>query len=211
MGEVVATVWRGGAHRGMGTEREVAVVTMAGPEGVGDGAVVRWAELAAPVGTLRLYGSERGLLTVVLPGGSPEEAEVWVGRALGGATFVEDEGGAALREALAQFAEFFAGARRRFDLSLDLWGTSFQLAVWRAVAAIPYGETRSYGEIARAIGRPAAVRAVGAANGANRLPPVIPCHRVVGARGALTGYAGGLDMKRRLLALERGGASDCAG
>jgi methylated-DNA-[protein]-cysteine S-methyltransferase len=87
---------------------------------------------------------------------------------------------------------------------LDVRGTSFQRAVWAAVAEVGYGETCSYGDIARAMGRPAAVRAVGLANGANPLPIVIPCHRIIGANGALTGYGGGLPTKRALLALERG-------
>ena len=195
----------GEMHPAAGVEGAVVGMVGTGPgrsEDPGGGAVVRWAELATPFGMLRLYGTERGLLTVVLPGGPAAEAEAWARRALGGVTCIEDEG--ALGAALAQFAEYFAGARRAFDLPLDPRGTPFQCAVWRAVAAIPWGETRSYSEIAAAIGRPAAVRAVGAANGANRLPPVIPCHRVVGADGRLTGYAGGLAMKRLLLEMERG-------
>lgn len=102
-----------------------------------------------------------------------------------------------------QLDEYFAGARRAFVVELDLEGTEFQRAAWTALAAIPFGETRTYGEQARAIGRPKAVRAVGAANGRNPVAIVLPCHRVVGADGALTGYAGGLAMKRFLLDLER--------
>jgi methylated-DNA-[protein]-cysteine S-methyltransferase len=102
----------------------------------------------------------------------------------------------------AQLEEYFAGRRRRFDLQLAPSGTAFQRTVWQQVAAIPYGETRSYGEIARALGRPNASRAVGAANGSNPLPIVVPCHRVIGADGSLTGFGGGLDAKVLLLELE---------
>ena len=101
-----------------------------------------------------------------------------------------------------QLEEYFAGERREFDLTLAPEGTPFERSVWDELRRIPFGETRSYGEIARAIGRPNASRAVGRANGANPIPIVVPCHRVIGADGSLTGYAGGLDMKRTLLELE---------
>jgi methylated-DNA-[protein]-cysteine S-methyltransferase len=112
-----------------------------------------------------------------------------------------------LTVAARQLAEYFAGARHVFDLALAPVGTPFQRLVWRALAAIPFGETRAYGEIARAIGRSAASRAVGAANGKNPFAIVVPCHRVIGASGELTGYAGGMAAKRWLLAHERHGAS----
>jgi methylated-DNA-[protein]-cysteine S-methyltransferase len=105
-------------------------------------------------------------------------------------------------EAVRQLRAYFAGKLRRFDIPLDLQGTEFQLRVWRQLAAIPFGETRSYSQIAAAIGAPRAVRAVGAANGANPIPIVIPCHRVIGAAGTLVGYGGGLPLKKRLLELE---------
>jgi methylated-DNA-[protein]-cysteine S-methyltransferase len=105
---------------------------------------------------------------------------------------------------IAQLGEYFTGRRRTFDLPLVPKGTEFQLAVWNALTKIPYGEIRSYSDIARAIRRPDAVRAVGAANGANPLPIVIPCHRVIGANGALTGFGGGIETKKFLLELERG-------
>ena len=108
-----------------------------------------------------------------------------------------------LDDAADQLAEYFAGTRRTFDLPLDLRGTAFQLAAWNALAEIPYGETRTYAEQAGRIERPAAVRAVGAANGRNPLSIVLPCHRVVGSDGALRGFAGGLGAKAALLALER--------
>ena len=101
-----------------------------------------------------------------------------------------------------QLRAYFAGQLRRFDLPLDLRGTPFQLSVWRELERIPYGETRSYSQIAAAIGAPQAVRAVGAANGSNPIPIVVPCHRVIGASGKLVGYGGGLPLKKRLLALE---------
>lgn len=107
-----------------------------------------------------------------------------------------------LLEAVRQLRAYFAGALREFSLPLEIQGTDFQKRVWGQVAAIPYGETRSYLQISTAIGSPGAVRAVGAANGANPVPIVIPCHRVIGAKGKLVGYGGGLAMKRRLLELE---------
>lgn len=111
-------------------------------------------------------------------------------------------GNALTAAAIAQLTDYFAGTRRDFDLPLLQAGTDFQQQVWRALQAIPYGQTRSYADIARQIGSPAAVRAVGAANGRNRIAIVIPCHRVIGADGTLTGYAGGLDRKEVLLKLE---------
>ncbi len=113
----------------------------------------------------------------------------------------------ALRTAAAQLEEYFSGTRTSFSLPLAPRGTAFQLDVWKALADIPYGVTTTYGELARRVGRPGAARAVGQANGANPLPIVVPCHRVVAADGGLGGYAGGADTKRRLLALE--GAAPC--
>lgn len=106
------------------------------------------------------------------------------------------------RSATAQLREYFAGARRAFDLALAPAGTAFQRDVWSAIAAVPFGTTITYGELARRCGRPSAVRAVGAATGRNPLTIVVPCHRIMGKSGALTGYAGGLDRKRALLELE---------
>lgn len=167
--------------------------------------VVAHAALDTPVGTFHLFGTPERLLTVTLPNESREEAEPRLRRRLadaGPVEIVEDE--AALCEPLAQLRAFFAGERTAFDLPLDAIGTPFQREVWAAVAAVPFGQTCSYGDIARAIGRPSAVRAVGAANGANPIPIIIPCHRVIGHNGTLTGYGGGLPLKERLLAFERG-------
>jgi len=110
---------------------------------------------------------------------------------------------AALGEARRQLTEYFAGSRRAFDLPLAAGGTPFQQRVWDALRRIPYGETISYGELARRIGKPTASRAVGAANGRNPIAIVVPCHRVIGADGTLIGYGGGLPVKEALLALER--------
>ena len=113
------------------------------------------------------------------------------------------ESTAPFREVERQLREYFRGQRTAFDLALHPKGTPFQLAVWKALAEIPYGQTRSYGDVARAVGRPAAVRAVGLANGRNPLPIVVPCHRVIGANGKLVGYGGGLAVKQALLDRER--------
>ena len=112
------------------------------------------------------------------------------------------EGGPLCEAALAQLAEYAAGERTRFELPLAPGGTPFQQSVWEAVGAVPYGQTRTYRQIAEAVGRPAAVRAAGAANGANPLCVIIPCHRLLGSDGSLTGYEYGLPMKKALLELE---------
>jgi O-6-methylguanine DNA methyltransferase len=117
------------------------------------------------------------------------------------ADWVEDE--APFKDVAQQLDEYFAGERRTFDVDLDLVGTPFQVEVWRALCDIPFGETASYGELARRIGRPAAVRAVGAANGRNPVSIIVPCHRVIGADGSLTGYGWGTENKRWLLDHER--------
>jgi methylated-DNA-[protein]-cysteine S-methyltransferase len=117
-----------------------------------------------------------------------------------GIDVVEDP--ARTAEVRRQLAEYFAGERQEFDLTLAPEGTPFERTVWEALRTIPFGETRSYGEIASAIGRPGAARAVGRANGANPIPIVVPCHRVIGADGSLTGFGGGLEAKSRLLEIE---------
>lgn len=142
----------------------------------------------SPLGQLRLVADRDALTGVYLPvqpvPGAPELREGHV---------------PVLALAAAQLAEYFDGARRDFDVPLAPRGTGFQRLVWRELAKIPYGETRSYGELARALGRPAASRAVGAANGRNPISILVPCHRVIAGSGALTGYAGGLAAKRWLL------------
>ena len=151
--------------------------------------------IRAPFGRLKLVGSDEGLAAILWDNDKPRRVP------LGPAT--EDPRHALLAEMERQLAEYFAGQRKMFDAPLAPSGTLFQKQVWRALLNIPYGQTRTYGEIAREIGHPTAVRAVGAANGCNPLSIIAPCHRVIGASGALTGFAGGLAVKRYLLDLER--------
>lgn len=115
----------------------------------------------------------------------------------------ESKTSALTENALIQLDEYFSGRRKQFDLPLELHGTDFQMRVWKALLAIPYGETRSYKEIAEAIGNPKAVRAVGGANNKNKILILVPCHRVIGADGALTGFAAGTDIKQKLLDTEK--------
>lgn len=157
-----------------------------------------WCRYPSPWGSLRLLATERGLCRVILP--TEEGVERWVARFLPGRTAVE--GGRLLQEATEQLEHYWAGRLHTFDLPLDLYGTTFQKAVWQALQTIPYGQTWSYAQVAAAIGRPQATRAVGAAVAANPLPIVIPCHRVIRADGSLGGYGGGVEMKRSLLRLE---------
>ena len=149
-----------------------------------------------PLGPMHAFASEQGLRAIVFDGSDPAANGVTGG-------VVEAPDHVVLCACAAQLAEYFAGRRRDFDLPLDPVGTPFQQAAWRALREIPFGETRSYGEQAAAIGRPTAVRAIGAANGRNPLTIVVPCHRVIGSSGQLTGFASGLDNKRALLELER--------
>lgn len=150
--------------------------------------------VASPVGELTLVASDKGLAAILWENDDPDRVRL--------APRSEDRAHPVLREAERQLGEYFAGTREAFDLPLDFHGTDFQKRVWQQLLAIPFGETRSYGEIARALGKPTASRAVGAANGKNPISIVAPCHRVIGSGGALTGFAGGLEAKQRLLALE---------
>lgn len=160
-------------------------------------AQVCFARVATPVGELLLVG-ELGGDELSLRGLYFAEAPHASGAIPPGAR--EDR--RAFAEVLAQLTAYFSGKRRSFELRLAPRGTAFQRQVWQALTRIPYGETTTYAAIAHAIGRPKAVRAVGAANGKNPLSIVVPCHRVIGRDGTLTGYAGGLPSKRRLLELE---------
>lgn len=157
-------------------------------------------DLETALGTLRLAASERGLVWVGLPGSGGRGLAGWLRSAAPESTV--EPAFEPCREAARQIVEYLDGKRRRFELVLDLRGTEFQRRVWDALLEIPYGQTCSYGDVARVIGQPAAVRAVGAANGANPIPIIVPCHRVVAAHG-IGGYSGGLSVKRRLLALEQ--------
>lgn len=150
--------------------------------------------LQSPVGPLKLVASDAGLVAILWPDDDPRRVRL--------GPLAEHDGHPILVETVRQLREYFAGARTRFDIPLDFHGTDFQKSVWRALLAIPFGETRSYAAIAREIGRPAAVRAVGAANGRNPISIIAPCHRVIGSNGALTGFAGGLETKDFLLRLE---------
>lgn len=151
--------------------------------------------LPSPVGELTLIATDAALVAIRWAGEGEGRARV--------ATPVNAPDHPILVAAATQLSEYFTGGRRTFDLPLAPAGTPFQQAVWRALLAIPFGETRSYADIARALGRPTATRAVGAANGRNPLPIVAPCHRVIGADGSLTGFGGGLANKRLLLEHER--------
>jgi len=153
---------------------------------------MHYCEISTPLCRLLLVGDEQGLRRISFQDGfrPAKPAEGW--RRTQGP----------FRDVILQLDAYFAGRLRRFELPLAAEGTPFQQEVWSALTTIPYGETVSYGELARRVGRPTACRAVGAANGRNPIPIIIPCHRVIGADGSLTGFGGGLPIKRRLLLLE---------
>jgi methylated-DNA-[protein]-cysteine S-methyltransferase len=151
--------------------------------------------LPSPIGRLRLVARASRLVAVIWEHESAQLEQF--------ADLAEDDAHPVLVQARQQLADYFAGTRRTFTVPLDLArGTEFQNRVWNALRTIPFGQTRSYGQIAAQIGRGSAVRAVGAANGRNPIPIIVPCHRVIGADGTLTGFTGGLAIKARLLALE---------
>jgi methylated-DNA-[protein]-cysteine S-methyltransferase len=149
----------------------------------------------SPVGELKLVASDKGLVAILWENDSPRRVSL--------SELVEDEQHPVLVETERQLEEYFAGKRKAFSVALDMRGTRFQKDVWEALLAIPFGETRSYGQLANQLGNPRATRAVGAANGRNPVSIIVPCHRVIGASGKLTGFAGGLDAKARLLGLEK--------
>jgi methylated-DNA-[protein]-cysteine S-methyltransferase len=153
-----------------------------------------YTELDSPTGTLTLVANKGALVAVWWDLG--EGLPAWLRGA------VRDDLQPVLVETGRQLREYFDGKRREFDLPLEPRGTEFQKKVWMALREIPFGETRSYGQIARRIGMPSASRAVGAANGRNPIPIIVPCHRVIGANGTLTGFGGGLENKALLLKLE---------
>ena len=160
--------------------------------GIESGGILLHRKIASPIGELLLAGDQQGLKLIGFPQGkgqgTPRADWEWTENC-----FCDVE---------SQLQEYFAGQRKNFDLTLSPSGTEFQLSVLQALQTIPCGETRSYQQIAEQIGRPDAVRAVGAANGRNPLPIVIPCHRVIGSNGSLTGFGGGLETKAYLLRLE---------
>ncbi|WP_036718643.1 methylated-DNA--[protein]-cysteine S-methyltransferase [Paenibacillus harenae] len=162
-----------------------------------------WDELAHPIFQRRpvyLAATNQGLCLVTLPHVTFDTLEEWVGKKIPHATLLHDP--VRMSEYTHQLLEYFDGKRKEFTFSFDLRGTAFQVSVWQALTRIPYGQARSYSDIAETVGSPNAVRAVGAANGANPIPFIIPCHRVIGKTSALTGYRGGLQVKEELLRLE---------
>lgn len=148
----------------------------------------------SPVGELKLVASDAGLAAILWENDNPRRVRLEIAG--------EDPQHPVLLKTEKQLREYFAGKRTAFDLELDFAGTEFQKKVWQALLEIPFGETRSYAQIARRLNNPSATRAVGAANGRNPLSIVAPCHRVIGADGQLTGFAGGLEAKKYLLGLE---------
>jgi methylated-DNA-[protein]-cysteine S-methyltransferase len=148
----------------------------------------------SPVGQLMLVAKGACLAAILWENDRPDRVRL--------GDMSEDPGSDILNRVEQQLAEYFAGTRNRFELELDFQGTEFQKKVWQALLTIPFGETRSYRQIAEQIGSPGAVRAVGAANGRNPISIIAPCHRVIGSSGELTGFAGGLDAKHTLLTLE---------
>lgn len=159
-----------------------------------------YATTDSPFGPLVLVATPAGLCRVGLPGEHRASLEAWAARWVGPEPLEENP--AVLSEAVTQLREYFSRIRREFDLPLDLRGTPFQRRVWEELRRVPYGQTVAYGELARRVGRPGAARAVGRAVGANPVPIIVPCHRVVGADGSLVGYGGGLEIKAALLRLE---------
>ncbi len=154
---------------------------------------IYYAQITSPVGPLLLAASERGLMALHFGGGVPlpqPPDQQWI------------EAPERLADCAAQLAAYFRGERRVFQLPLDLRGTPFQLRCWRELLLIPYGQIRTYVQLAHAVGSPRGFRAVGAANGRNPIAIIVPCHRVVASDGSLGGYGGGLEIKRRLLQLE---------
>lgn len=152
-------------------------------------------EMSSPVGILKLVAHEHALVAVLWENEDPKRVRL--------AELIENQQHPILLETQKQLNEYFAGQRQNFDLPLDFEGTEFQQKVWQALLSIPFGETRSYKDIAEQIGNVKAVRAVGAANGKNPISIIAPCHRVVGANGKLVGFAGGLENKDILLKIER--------
>ena len=150
----------------------------------------------APFGTLTVVASERGVRYCMFDNESHPKQ-------LDGLNIIDDASHTCIANAVKQVKEYLAGTRLEFDLPLDLHGTEFQQQAWRSLAQVPYGKTWSYAQQAASIGRPAATRAIGAANGRNPVAVILPCHRIIGANGALTGFGGGLPVKQWLLEHER--------
>jgi methylated-DNA-[protein]-cysteine S-methyltransferase len=148
----------------------------------------------SPVGRLKLVASDKGLVAVLWENDKPNRVRL--------GAMVADQRHPILLDTERQLKQYFAGERKTFSVALDMRGTSFQKNVWEALLAIPFGETRSYGQLAKQLGNARAMRAVGAANGRNPVSIIVPCHRVIGSSGKLIGFASGLETKARLLSLE---------
>ncbi len=161
-----------------------------------------WSSASSPQGQIIVMATERGVCWTGTPGTPIDTGLTWLKRKTVYDEVIEAEEIAPLQQAIDELRRYLAGEHIQFSCPLDLHGTPFQIAVWQELYRIRYGETRTYAEIARAIGRPSAVRAVGAANGANPIAIIVPCHRVIGSNGSLTGYGGGLPTKAWLLHLE---------
>lgn len=157
-------------------------------------------EVETPAGVFGTVLTSRGLGRLIFPGEDFAQCEEWVARWEPRAMHSEDRTG--LLHLRDELTAYFEGTLREFSVPLDMRGTPFQLRVWSALQEVGYGELRTYGQVAAGMGAPQAVRAVGAANGANPVPIIVPCHRIIGSSGQLVGYGGGLDLKRRLLELE---------
>ncbi|WP_426451014.1 methylated-DNA--[protein]-cysteine S-methyltransferase [Paenibacillus sp. S-38] len=174
---------------------------------------IRYHEIESPIGILTLGASSEGLCQIEFGSFAENESRLrdWSGRQFGTDAWERDP--AELAVAADQLRRYFAGDLQVFELPLDLRGTPFQVRVWQELTAIPYGAACSYKQIAEAIGSPKAVRAVGGANNRNPVPIIVPCHRVIGAAGAMVGYGGGLSIKTFLLGLEgfEGGAPAAGG
>jgi methylated-DNA-[protein]-cysteine S-methyltransferase len=151
--------------------------------------------IETPVGKLKLVASNNALVAILWEKDNPRRVRL--------SELVADDRQPVLVETQRQLSEYFSGKRKTFSITLEMRGTRFQKDVWEALLAIPFGETTSYGQLATQLGNPRATRAVGAANGRNPLSIVVPCHRVIGSSGKLTGFAGGLEVKEHLLALEK--------
>jgi O-6-methylguanine DNA methyltransferase len=162
---------------------------------------IHWSEFDTPVGTMRIASSERGVVYLELPRENGRGFRGWMKRHAPKAALVEAF--EPNREYIAQVSQYLDGKRREFDLPIDMRATEFQCEVYDVLCSIEYGELRSYGDVARAVGRPKAVRAVGAANGSNPIALIVPCHRVIASNGQLHGYGGGLELKAHLLAMEQ--------
>ncbi|MBB3112616.1 O-6-methylguanine DNA methyltransferase [Paenibacillus phyllosphaerae] len=165
---------------------------------------IYWDEMDSPIGPLVLAATDDGLCHVDFGRFADQSAPLtaWAKRYRGPAEWSNAPTQLHIAEARRQLGEFFAGERQAFELPLDLWGTDFQKKVWKALTEVPFGQVCSYKDIAEAIGQPKAVRAVGGANNRNPIPVIVPCHRIIGASGALVGYGGGLPIKTYLLQLE---------